>query len=336
MQMQEVNTSRNKDAEIICMVLGHLWDKFATESKMFTKSVNKISLRWDGFQESAGNAFISLRGTEDFADVTLACENGPFLEAHKIILASSSPFFKDILGRTHHPHPLIFLRGVKSFHLTSLLDFVYQGEAEVEEKNLEAFLALGQELGLPGLGLKKEVQELDLGYSPGSGSSRRQENSKRAEMWKFEDSEFDGYRRNTPEAVSEIKAPVLSNDIMMTLNLDDSGEPIPKLSEKVQDFTDKTKSNSKIDISDSKVQMDVRELDDQINTLMSKSKEESQGKAWKCKVCGKEGIRDAIKKHIEAHHINGVVHFCEICGKASKSRNALSVHKSTNHRKMSV
>ena len=219
---------------------------------------------------------------------------------------------------------------MNSSHLTSLLDFVYEGEAQVEEKNLEAFLALGQELGLPGLGLKKEVQELDLGDS--SGSLRRQENSKRAAMWKFEDSEFDCYRRNTSE-VSAIKAPVLSNDIMMTLSLDDSGEPGPNLSEKAQD---KTSSKSKIDISDNKVQADLRELDDQINTLMSKSKEESQGKAWKCKVCGKEGIRDAIKKHIEAHHINGVVHFCEICGKGSKSRNALSVHKSTNHRKISV
>ena len=301
---------------------------------MFNKSVNKICLRWDGFQESAGNAFVSLRGNSDFSDVTLACEDGPSLEAHKIILASSSPFFKDILGRTHHPHPLIFLKGVKSSNLTSLLDFVYQGEAEVEEKNLEAFLALGQELGLPGLGLKKEVEQLDLGYSPGSGSSRRLENSKGAEKWRFEDSEFDGYRRNTPDAVSEIKAPVLSNNMRMTHNFDDSGKPGPIFSGKAHDLTGKT-GKSQLDISDNRVQADLRELDDQINTLMSKTNE-PQGKTWSCQVCGKEGVRDAIKKHIEAHHINGVVHFCEICGKASKSRNALTVHKSTKHRKMTV
>ena len=151
MQMQEVNTSRYKDAEIICMVIGHLWDQFATESKMFTKSVNKISLRLDGFQESASNTFVSLRGTEDFADVTLACEDGPTIKAHKIILSSSGPFFKNILGKADHPHPMIYMRNVKSSDLEALLDFIYLGEAKVDKENLEGFLALGQEFELPGL-----------------------------------------------------------------------------------------------------------------------------------------------------------------------------------------
>ena len=39
------------------------------------------------------NAFGKLREGKDFTDVTLACEDGQQVEAHKVVLTSSSPFF---------------------------------------------------------------------------------------------------------------------------------------------------------------------------------------------------------------------------------------------------
>ena len=39
------------------------------------------------------NAFGELREGKDFSDVTLACEDGQQVEAHKVVLTSSSPFF---------------------------------------------------------------------------------------------------------------------------------------------------------------------------------------------------------------------------------------------------
>ena len=47
----------------------------------------------------------------DFADVTLACEDGHQLEAHKVILDGSRP-------PNNHPHPLVLARG---FHLSSII-----------------------------------------------------------------------------------------------------------------------------------------------------------------------------------------------------------------------
>ena len=52
-----------------------------------------MCLKWNDFQEGAISAFGALREDREFADVTLACEDGEQVEAHKIILASSSPFF---------------------------------------------------------------------------------------------------------------------------------------------------------------------------------------------------------------------------------------------------
>ena len=50
---------------------------------------------------------MNLREDKYFTDVTLACEDGQQVEAHKVILAASSPFFQRLLER--HKHPLFLL-----------------------------------------------------------------------------------------------------------------------------------------------------------------------------------------------------------------------------------
>ena len=50
----------------------------------------KLCLKWNDFQENVRSAFGNLREDNDFADVTLACEDGQQIEAHKVILAASS------------------------------------------------------------------------------------------------------------------------------------------------------------------------------------------------------------------------------------------------------
>ena len=111
----------------------------------------KLCLQWNDFQENIKIAFGNFREDNDFADVTLACEDGQQVEAHKVILAASSPFFKKLLGRNKHPHPLIYMRGMKSEYLLAIVDFLYCGEANVFQYNLDSFLAIAEELQLKGL-----------------------------------------------------------------------------------------------------------------------------------------------------------------------------------------
>ena len=111
----------------------------------------KLCLQWNDFKDNVTSSFGELREDKDFTDVTLACEDGKQVEAHKVILASSSPFFKEILKRNKHPHPLIYMRGLKSEDLLAIIDFLYLGEANVEQENLDSFLALAEELRLKGL-----------------------------------------------------------------------------------------------------------------------------------------------------------------------------------------
>ena len=111
----------------------------------------KLCLQWNDFQENIKSAFGNLRDDNDFTDVTLACEDGQQVEAHKVILVASSPFFQKLLGRNKHPHPLIYMRGVKSDDLLSIVDFLYRGEANVFQENLDSFLAIAEDLHLKGL-----------------------------------------------------------------------------------------------------------------------------------------------------------------------------------------
>ena len=111
----------------------------------------KLRLKWDDFQENLNIAFGSLREDNEFADVTLASEDGQQMDAHKVILAASSPFFQNLLKMNKHPHPLIYMRGVKSENLLAIVDFLYRGEANVYQENLDSFLAIAEELQLKGL-----------------------------------------------------------------------------------------------------------------------------------------------------------------------------------------
>ena len=101
--------------------------------------------------ESIISSFRSLKDDKNLTDVTLAFEDGHDIEAHKVVFASSSPFCMALLQKTKHPHPLIYMRGLKSNYLTSMPNFLYVEEANVFQEDLDPFVALAEELLLKGL-----------------------------------------------------------------------------------------------------------------------------------------------------------------------------------------
>ena len=111
----------------------------------------KLCLKWNDYQANVNSAFATLREYNDFADVTLACEDGQQIKAHKVILAASSPFFQNLLKKNKHPHPLIYMKGIKHEILLAVVDFLYLGEANVFQESLDSFLAIAEDLKLKGL-----------------------------------------------------------------------------------------------------------------------------------------------------------------------------------------
>merc|ERR1719494_1718589 len=111
----------------------------------------KLCLQWNDFKENVNSAFGKLRGDKEFTDVTLVCEDGQQMEAHKVVLASSSPIFEKILQKSKHPYPLLYLKGFQSKDFASILDFLYFGEANVHQEDLDSFLTIAEETKLKGL-----------------------------------------------------------------------------------------------------------------------------------------------------------------------------------------
>ena len=113
-------------------------------------SAEKFCLRWNDFESNVSTAFRDLREEKDFFDVTLACDDSQ-VEAHKVILAACSPFFRNVLKRNPHQHPLLYLKGVKYKELVCVLNFMYQGEVNVAQEELNSFLAVAEDLRVKGL-----------------------------------------------------------------------------------------------------------------------------------------------------------------------------------------
>ena len=129
----------------------------------------KFCLKWQHFQKNLSTSFGSLRDNGDFTDVTLACVDGQQVEAHKVILAACSPFFQNMLRSNKHPHPLIYMRGVKAEDLVAVIDFMYFGEAMIHQEDMDNFWALAQELNIKGLASDVEgttVVEQESKYTP--------------------------------------------------------------------------------------------------------------------------------------------------------------------------
>lgn len=108
------------------------------------------SLRWNNYQRHLVTAFDSLLSTQDFVDVTLGCE-GKKLPAHKMLLSACSPYFKDLLKDNVCGHPIIVLRDVNYSDMKCLLQFIYNGEVNVLQEQLDSFLRTAESLQILGL-----------------------------------------------------------------------------------------------------------------------------------------------------------------------------------------
>jgi len=253
----------------------------------------KLCLKWNDFQANLNSAFGGLRGDEDFCDVTLACEDGQQIEAHKVILAASSPFFQTLLRRNKHPHPLIFMRGVKSEDLVAIVDFLYYGEANVYQENIEAFLALAEDLDLKGLRQNKnnEITEEEIDSPEVTIKSDKSKLDREVLQTKI----------SKPERTEKVERTVALTDYeVATINISD----IKELDEKVKSLMVRSQNMT----PDGRQKADI------------------------CTVCGKEGKNSNIMDHIEAKHLEGVSIPCGFCEKSFRSRNGLRHHKYSFHK----
>lgn len=114
-------------------------------------SGEKFCLKWNDFEKNISSSFRDLRCDRQLFDVTLACED-EHIQAHKVILSACSSFFRNILVRSsNHTNLLLYLKGISSRDMESVLNFMYHGEVSVAQDDLNGFLQVAEDLKVKGL-----------------------------------------------------------------------------------------------------------------------------------------------------------------------------------------
>merc|ERR1712150_111833 len=114
----------------------------------------KYTLNWHTFSDHVQLMFKDLYEEEKHSDVTLVCDDQTQFKAHKIVLRACSPVFKKIIDNNPSQHPLIFLRGIQSYEMESILQFMYLGEGKFYYERMGEFIKVAKDL---------EVKEISKG-----------------------------------------------------------------------------------------------------------------------------------------------------------------------------
>ena len=263
-------------------------------------SSEKFSLKWNDFQENISSAFHTLRDDTTFTDVTLISEDGQQLQAHKVILSASSPFFMNILKTNKHPNPLIYLKGFKAHQLYSIIDFMYHGVAEIYQENLDGFLAVAEELQLKGLtGGNKQMDE-QLG-------------------------DFQNKATKNPNKNTQIPNPTVSKDFEAELYYDQDSKENPSTT--MMTTIGRTSQVSFNGGTAEGLKTVVWSMISQSGTMLT------------CTVCGKTKDKSLDRQathhmtsHVESLHVEGATYECSRCEKTFRSKHALHCHTNEKHK----
>jgi len=333
-------------------------------------SSEKFCLKWNDFEKNISGAFREIREDKDFFDVTLACDDDQ-LQAHKVILSACSPFFRTILRRNKHDHPLLYLKGVKYADLVSVLNFMYHGEVNVAQEELNSFLAVAEDLKVKGLTQSNSASDNSKPHN--SFESQRSKPHIRNPQEKVNDSHLP--LKKPPNIPKSSPVPYHHQDDDVQEVVPVKTEPVPLPPEQPvptfhppphgqdvfpadgvvadpnmeygEDYGDYEgydggydggvldHSGMQVGLQDGNKGVDhaESELDKLIGTMLTKMDVDGV-KVWSCNVCNKQHKNKTnIKVHVESTHIEGYVHRCKICDSTHSSRGGLNFHMSTKHRR---
>jgi len=331
-------------------------------------SSEKFCLRWNDFESNISSAFRELRDDKDFFDVTLACDDEQ-IQAHKVILSACSPFFRNVLRRNPHQHPLLYLKNVKYTDLQSVLNFMYHGEVNVAQEELNSFLSVAEDLKIKGL-----TQNNAGSATPKETSSykARKEAPAARTFQRPPDREPPPSRHPQPappvhhpqdDEITEV-VPIKSEPrdiidqsrptttkphhvgagqayshpqpVALPEVQEDSLTPYQEEEEGYEEYGqyDDQYGQQEVDMALGQQGVQAAHGPQTPSDLSKYIISDQHVKQYHCSLCDsfKAKLPSKVKNHVEAIHFPGLfVYTCDLCQKTCKGKNALNVHKSLLH-----
>ena len=84
--------------------------------------------------------------SNQFADVTLVCDDNTQFRAHSFVLSACSTVFSNLFNGESQSNAAVFLNGINQRDISLILKFMYQGEATFSVDSMESFIAASKSL----------------------------------------------------------------------------------------------------------------------------------------------------------------------------------------------
>ena len=253
----------------------------------------KFSLKWNDFHSNVSKSFGILRKEDYLQDVTLVGDDNHQLPAHRLVLSACSEYFKEIFKRNKHPSTLVCLEGLLESDLNHVLDYIYNGEVNIYQEDLDRFLGVAQRLKLEGL-LERDNNEDVIPSSKADAEEQQYHVDAKAE-------DVIGNQETilVKQQNSRIRRP--QSVASLSLNGQDQNEIDTILEENLEI------------LEDGHVRCRICGKDSTGNLKTPK-----------------RVLKLNMKSHIEMH-IEGLSYSCQPCGKEFRCKNSYMKHKSQKH-----
>ena len=277
-------------------------------------------LNWNNFQSKVSSSLQTIRNEGHFSDVTLVSDDHVSFSVHKIVLSTSSNFFKQIFVNNPHQNSLLYIHGIDSQMMKLIIDFIYEGQVQLKHDILDHFLTDAQKLKLEGL--------LPASHE---GSSKTLEDIIKVPKVEMSDNpvfddnpEMQKENENTKEefislpTINTVKNNASKVQVLLSNTMKNS----------VGKFINSTKRNKARNIA---LKASSNMSSSEMNEIISQKARDifySKNGRYKCRECSKViKSQPNIYKHAELH-VEGLKYDCQHCSKTFKTKNSLYVHKS--------
>jgi len=304
----------------------------------------KFCLRWNDFEQNISSSFRELKEDKDFFDVTLACDDNQ-LQAHKVILSACSPFFRSVLKKNPHQHPLLYLKGVKYVEIQLVLNFMYHGEVNVAQDELNSFLSVAEDLQVKGLSQnqpkpnRKPQESSSFKIVPEEESSptitlpnhrpiKQQRPKPNYDQQPMNAEKLQARREIQQHSVT----PQIKTEAPVVLDCDDEQENTHQIVESVDYQADHTGYEYEQSYQDESMMYQEGEIQLDMGQMQHRNQDGQGGwnaKEFVCDICYKQfSSKKSLQNHMWIHKGKTT---CSVCNKIFSTTSSLNLHMRNTH-----
>ena len=296
----------------------------------------KFTVKWKDFKSNVSKSFGLLRYEEYLHDVTLVSDDEKQISAHKLVLSACSDYFKNIFKnyKSSTSCLLICLSGVSTHNLENMLEYMYNGEVQINQTDLDQFMEIAQKFTLQGLVSDQSSEIVKQDYME-DFHNRIPELVRETQLeWMEEKSQSLNNIVNSAPA-SDQNCEIVKQDYKEEFH---NGIPESVREAKLESMEERSESVTNIVNSEnmSIKSMAVDEIPP-LDLLVTKDpdlKVQIERPMFLCTECEKEfPKRWMLKRHTKDYH-SVLTLECEICSKRFKSKKFLRDHERSHKNRL--